>query len=79
MDGYFGVRFSAGGSDYNYGWVSVTKTASSLTFGEASVETTINTPIAAGAVAVPEPSTVAMALAGLACGGYSLFRRRSAR
>jgi len=26
--------------------------------------------------AVPEPSTYAMALAGLACGGYSLFRRR---
>ena len=27
-------------------------------------------------VGVPEPSTCAMALAGLACGGYSLFRRR---
>ena len=26
--------------------------------------------------AVPEPSTQCMALAGLACGGYSLFRRR---
>ena len=26
--------------------------------------------------AVPEPSSVAMTLAGLACGGYSLFRRR---
>ena len=25
---------------------------------------------------VPEPSTYAMALAGIACGGYSLFRRR---
>jgi hypothetical protein len=25
---------------------------------------------------VPEPSTYAMALAGLACGGYSIFRRR---
>ena len=25
---------------------------------------------------VPEPSTCAMALAGLACGGYSIFRRR---
>jgi len=25
---------------------------------------------------VPEPSTCAMALAGLACGGYSLFRHR---
>jgi sulfatase modifying factor 1 len=26
--------------------------------------------------AVPEPSTYAMALAGLACGGYTIFRRR---
>jgi formylglycine-generating enzyme required for sulfatase activity len=32
----------------------------------------------ASPVAVPEPSTCAMALAGLACGGYSLFRRRRA-
>ena len=30
-------------------------------------------------VTVPEPSTYAMALAGLACGGYSLFRRRRVR
>ena len=30
----------------------------------------------AAPVAVPEPSTSCMALAGLACGGYSLFRRR---
>ncbi|MFM9025094.1 MAG: PEP-CTERM sorting domain-containing protein [Planctomycetaceae bacterium] len=29
--------------------------------------------------AVPEPATCAMALVGLACGGYSLFRRRHAR
>ena len=29
--------------------------------------------------AVPEPSTCAMALAGLACGGYSLFSRRRDR
>ena len=29
--------------------------------------------------ALPEPSTYAMALAGLACGGYSVFRRRRAR
>jgi hypothetical protein len=33
----------------------------------------------AAPVAVPEPSTYVMALAGLACGGYSLFRRRRAR
>jgi hypothetical protein len=30
----------------------------------------------ASAVAVPEPSTYCMALAGLACGGWSMFRRR---
>jgi formylglycine-generating enzyme required for sulfatase activity len=30
----------------------------------------------ASPVAVPEPSTYAIALAGIACGGYSLFRRR---
>jgi sulfatase modifying factor 1 len=30
----------------------------------------------ASPVAVPEPSTYAMALAGLACGGYPMFRRR---
>jgi formylglycine-generating enzyme required for sulfatase activity len=30
----------------------------------------------ASPVAVPEPSTYCMALAGLACGGYALFRRR---
>lgn len=29
--------------------------------------------------AVPEPSTCAIALAGLACGGYSMFRRRRTR
>jgi len=33
----------------------------------------------ASPVAVPEPSTWVMGLAGLACGGYSLFRRRRAR
>lgn len=33
-------------------------------------------PNMASSVAVPEPSTFAMALAGLACGGYLLWRRR---
>jgi formylglycine-generating enzyme required for sulfatase activity len=33
----------------------------------------------ASPVGVPEPSTYAIALAGLACGGYSMFRRRRAR
>ena len=31
----------------------------------------------ASPVAVPEPSTYAMALAGLVCGGFSMWRRRS--
>ena len=33
----------------------------------------------AAPVGVPEPSTCASLLAGLACGGYSMFRRRGAR
>ena len=33
----------------------------------------------AAPVAVPEPSTYAMAFAGLACGGWQMFRRRRAR
>jgi formylglycine-generating enzyme required for sulfatase activity len=33
----------------------------------------------ASSVAVPEPSTRAMGLAGLACGGWQVFRRRRAR
>jgi formylglycine-generating enzyme required for sulfatase activity len=33
----------------------------------------------ASPVVVPEPSTYAMALAGLACGGWQMFRRRRAR
>jgi len=35
-----------------------------------------NTILIDNIAAVPEPSTTAMALAGLACGGYTLFRRR---
>ena len=33
----------------------------------------------AAPVAVPEPSTYAMALAGLTCGGWQMFRRRRLR
>jgi formylglycine-generating enzyme required for sulfatase activity len=57
-------------------------------FNEVSLQSSFNQVIAASVesdvygfrlaspVAVPEPSTYAMALAGLACGGYSVFRRR---
>jgi hypothetical protein len=33
-------------------------------------------PPTAATLAVPEPATYAMVVAGLACGGYTMFRRR---
>ena len=55
-------------------------------FNEVSLQSTFNQEIATSvesdvygfrlAAPVPEPSTYCMALAGLACGGYSIFRRR---
>jgi hypothetical protein len=57
------------GSNTVYGVYAAGSTIYAATSGGLSV----------GVVAVPEPSTYAMALAGLACGGYSLFRRRRAR
>ena len=38
--------------------------------------TSINTILIDNIAAVPEPSTTAMALAGLVCGGSVVFRRR---
>ena len=72
---YMGFRTSQN----NYGWLEVTWKASSSEFQilSGAYESTPNVAVLAGAAAaVPEPSTCAMALAGLACGGYSLFRRR---
>jgi len=82
--GYFGARFLAGGSDYNYGWVQVTKstTSNTITFGLASVETTLNTPILAGAVAsgVPEidPASAGSA-ASLVAGVLAIVEQRRRR
>jgi formylglycine-generating enzyme required for sulfatase activity len=61
-------------------WTSGASNLSS-SFGGASAPSLEGTGIGfrlASPVAVPEPSTYAMALAGLACGGYSMFRRRRA-
>jgi hypothetical protein len=44
--------------------------------GGLSVKGFGSPPVTASITAVPEPSTYAMALAGLACGGYSMFWRR---
>jgi len=49
-----------------------TNTNGSVTFDEFRMGTT-------AAAVVPEPSTCVMALAGIACGGYSMIRRRRAR
>ena len=43
------------------------------------IDNTYGYQFATPAVAVPEPSTYAIALAGLACGGSVVFRRRRAR
>ena len=62
---------NAGGRSGNFSAVNATGLAAgqSASFNAATGYITI----------VPEPSTCAMALAGLARGGYSLFRRRTSR
>ena len=76
---YYGVRFALGGGNYNYGWLQIATPGNSLQFGNAGVETAVNTGIAAGATAVPEPSTWALlALAGGAGAVAALRRRRAA-
>ena len=59
---------NTGGRSGNFSAVNATGLApgQSATFNPATGFITV----------VPEPSTCAMALAGLACGGYTLFRRR---
>ena len=70
-------RMQRGGS-YTSGspaGVSSSESRSSRSAGKSLETPEIGFRLAARA-AVPEPSTSCMALAGLACGGYSLFRRR---
>ncbi len=55
---------------------SVIFTANPMDF---PVDNTYGSQFATPAVALPEPSTYAMALAGLACGGYLVRRSRRAR
>jgi opacity protein-like surface antigen len=70
--GYWAVKFNAGGTNFNYGWVQVDVTGSGMTFGMAGVETTPNIAITAGAV--PEPSTYA--LLGIGAMGLLLVLRK---
>lgn len=76
VDAYFGIRIDQGGSNYNYGWVQISTPsqgdpAGYLTLTSIAFESTLNTEILAGAMPVPEPSTVA--LLGLA-GGVALLQ-----
>jgi T5SS/PEP-CTERM-associated repeat protein/autotransporter-associated beta strand protein len=62
--------------DFTYdGVVDILDAASFLSTGLFDAGA-YNTPPLQATIAVPEPSTYAMALAGLACGGYSMWRRR---
>jgi hypothetical protein len=71
------VGLSIGGSSGNhYGWADIEYTASQqLTLYGFAVETDLNTPILAGAGAVPEPKETALVMALLA-GSAALYRRR---
>jgi sulfatase modifying factor 1 len=73
LTGAPGARGQRGG-----GWLSDSTSSSRERLVNSSVA--VLSPLAgfrlAAPVAVPEPSTYAMALAGLACGGYSMFRCR---
>ncbi len=62
---------NTGGRSGNFSAVNAT--------GIAAGQSATFNPVTGFITVVPEPSTYAMALAGLACGGYSLFRRRRAR
>jgi len=80
----FGYTFSSTqfyiGSWYDNGYVSASIYSNPIgdVPGSSALVSTTGELSSVTLTAVPEPSTCAMALAGLACGGYSLFRRRRA-
>jgi formylglycine-generating enzyme required for sulfatase activity len=74
LDGAAGSSRGLRGGDWNNS--AVVLPSSNRGEDDPSLEDSIFGFRLASPVAVPEPSTYAMALAGLACGGYSIFRRR---
>ncbi len=78
---YMGFRFP-NGSDFNYGWLEVTWDGATSEFQilSGAYESVPGVGILAGAVAVPEPSTVALTgIAALALGAGAIRRSRKAR
>jgi len=73
---FMGFRF--GSSSWNYGWIEATWNSSTKTFQllSAAYESTVETPILAGATAVPEPSTGALAALVLGGAALGVARRR---
>jgi hypothetical protein len=69
-----GSNFFVSSPAYIYGFFADSSTATGGL--EDPSESTVVGSAALTLTAVPEPSTCAMALAGLACGGYTMFRRR---
>jgi formylglycine-generating enzyme required for sulfatase activity len=72
LTGAAGARGQRGGSWMDEAVSSRTRLVNNST----AVFTNLSGFRLAAPAAVPEPSTCAMALAGLACGGYSMYRRR---
>ena len=72
-ENYYGTRFQL------FDFLSNPYTKFSVAPMDFPVNATYGYQIATTAIPLPEPSTCVMALAGLACGGYTMFRRRRAR
>lgn len=77
-DAYLGLRLDAGSGNFRYGWarINYNDTANTNTLKDFAIEQTLNTPILAGAGAVPEPGRALLLALGL--GGAALRRRRKA-
>lgn len=79
QNGFYGVRFK-NGSDWNYGWVDVswTPAGTSVHYGRAAVETTVNTAILAGLPAVPTavPEAGGVRTVSLVAGVLTMVKHR---
>jgi formylglycine-generating enzyme required for sulfatase activity len=78
LTGAAGSNRGLRGGDFFYNDPSFLSSSFTISTGPSHQDYNIGFRLASP-VAVPEPSTCAMALAGLACGGYTMFRRRRAR